>query len=82
MIRHLNLTTSLRVVGSNYFVSHIILSKQSLKRSMTKMTAPITNKRFRDPILTEDVLFHKFYHQFVVIGPSSYSLHMEKLANW
>jgi len=75
MIRHINLTTSLRVIGDSYFVSRRILSKQSLKRSMTKMTTSITNKSSRGTIQTENTLFHKLNHNLVFIGPSSLSFH-------
>jgi len=74
-IRHLNLTTSLRMIMSSYFMSHRILSKQSLKKSMTEMTTNITNKSSRDTISIENTLFHKFNHNLVVIGPSNQSFH-------
>jgi len=73
MIRNLNLTTSLRVIKGSYFVSHKILSKQILKRSMTKMTTSITNKRSRGTISTENAHFHKVDYNVVFIGPGSLS---------
>ena len=54
-------------------MSYGTLVKQSLERSMTKMTILITNKSSRGLISIENVLFHKLDHNLVVIGPSSQS---------
>jgi len=75
MIRHLNLTTSARLIRGSYFMNHVILFKQSLKRSVIKLTNSINNKSSRDPVSMENVLFHKLDHNHVVIGPSSQSFH-------
>ena len=70
-IRHLNLAITLRVIESSYIMCQRIPSKQSLIRSMAKLTMSIDSKGYRGPVSAECVLFHKLDRNLVVISLNS-----------
>jgi hypothetical protein len=63
-----HLATSLKMVGSGYFVCNGVLKKQGFDKPVPKVLTSITDDGPRSTESVEDVGLDEFYHNLVIIG--------------
>ena len=68
LVEDFHLSTSLRMVGSGYFVCNRVFEKQGFEKLVAKVLTSVVDNYLGSTESAEDVGLDEFYHNLMIVG--------------